>query len=102
MQADDCTIRKVIMDYICSFLISTSCLEDINVIEEILVEDLDFGLAEDACLVEEEVDREFVYSEPHCLQDDVQVVETLVQQLHDNCSPREGRDIAKGDSGLSR
>lgn len=26
---------------------------------------------------EEEVDRESVYSEPHCLQDDVQVVETL-------------------------
>jgi len=81
MQVDDCTINKVRIDY-ARILISTSCWDDINVIEEILVEDLDFGLAEDACLVEEEVDRESVYSEPHCLQDDAQVVETLVQPLH--------------------
>jgi hypothetical protein len=97
MQVDDCTINKLKMDY--RILISMSCLEDINVIEEILVDDLDFGLAEDACLVEEEVDKESVYSETHYLQDDVQVVETLVQQIHDNWSSREGWDIAKGDSG---
>jgi len=46
-----------------------------------LVEDLEFSLAEDACLVEYKADNASHCSEPVCMQDDVPLVDTLVDQL---------------------
>lgn len=65
LKIDDCTINKDRMDY-ARFLIATPLLKEINVSEEWIdgqmipiriIEDVDFGFAEDACLVECEDDN---------------------------------------------
>jgi hypothetical protein len=87
---DECTVNKVRLDYARLFL-TTSQFSEINGVQKLyvdgvpfsvrLVEDLEFGLAEDACLVEYEADNASHCSEPVCMQDDVPLVDTLVDQL---------------------
>jgi len=60
-----------------------------------LVEDLEFGLAEDACLVEYEADNASHCSEPGCMQDDVPLVDTLVDQLQAEWSKESKHESVK-------
>lgn len=91
MKVDDCSVDKVRLNY-ARLLITTPVLGEMNEVEEFLidgikfsirlVEDLVFGIAEDACLVEYEAENESHSSEPACVQDDVLLVDTLVNHLH--------------------
>jgi len=93
LKIDECTINKVRLDY-ARFLISTHSLKEIKVTEEVwidgrmfsirIIEDVEFGFAEDACLVDGEDDNNSQCSAPEGFQEDDPLVEALVQQLkHD-------------------
>jgi len=66
LKTDDCTINRDMMNY-ARFLVATPLLKEINVTEEVwidgnffpirIIEDIEFGFAEDACLVECEDDN---------------------------------------------
>ena len=50
-----------------------------------IIEDVEFGFAEDACLVECEDDNNSQCSIPEGLQEEDPVVDALVQHLKDDC-----------------
>lgn len=92
------------MDYP-RFLIATPLLKEINVFEEVwidgqmipirIIEDVDFGFVEDACLFECEDDNNSKHSVPECLKEDEPIVDALVQQIHDDCvlKPYEDKEV---------
>jgi len=69
LKIDDQTLNKNRMDY-ARFMISTSIVKEFNLVENIcidgrmyhirLIGDLEFGLVEDACLVEYEDDHQSI------------------------------------------
>jgi len=93
LKIDDQALNKNGMDY-ARLLISTSILKEVNSFESIcidgriypicLIEDFEFGLADDACLVEYEDDHKFSFSEPDYVQNDEPAVDTLLNQLKDD------------------
>jgi len=94
LQIDDCTINKYRMDY-ARFLIATPMLKEINVTEDVwidgrsspisIIEDVEFGFAEDACLVEYENDNNSQCSISEGFKEDEPLVDALVKQIHDDC-----------------
>jgi hypothetical protein len=101
LKIDDCTTNKDRLDY-ARFLISTPSLKEINVIEEVwidgrmfpirIIEDVEFGFAEDACLVEYEDDNDSQCSVPEGFQEDEPIVDALVQQLKDDWEAKTKED----------
>jgi hypothetical protein len=95
LKVDECSVNKVRLDY-ARLVITTSSFKEINVVEDFyidgtkfsirLVEDLEFGLAEDACLVEYEADNVSNCSEPAGMNDNEPLVDTLVDQLQEEWS----------------
>lgn len=74
-------------------MVSNSCLSKISDVVDIvvdvkkinipMVEDLEFGIADDGCLVEYEEDRTSVNTDPVSFQEDGPIIESLVQELQD-------------------
>jgi len=95
LKVDECSVNKVRLDYARLF-ITTSSVKEINGVEDFyidgtkfsirLVEDLEFGLAEDACLVEYETDNVSNCSEPAGMNDNEPLVDILVDQLQEEWS----------------
>lgn len=56
------------------------------------MEDLEFGIEDDTCLVEYEEEKESLYSGPDVLQDDAPLVDTFVKQLYEDWSLEAGKD----------
>ena len=93
LKIDDFTINKDRMDY-ARLLVATPLLKEINVIEEVwidgkkfpirIIEDIKFGFAKDACLVECEDDNNSQCSIPEGFKEDEPIVDALVQQIHDD------------------
>lgn len=79
LKIDDDTVNKDRMAYAC-FLIATSELKELNYVPHFVIdgrvypirfiEDLDFGLADDACLAEVEDDNRSQCSVPGCVAQD--------------------------------
>lgn len=95
MKINDCTLNRVRRDY-AHLIITAKILGEINEVEVFLVdwknypiriaEDMEFGLADDACLVEHEEDKESLCTKPACLPDDVLLVDSLVDHLQEEWS----------------
>jgi len=93
LKIDDQTLNKNKMDY-ARLLIFTSIVKELNSFENIciadriypirLIEDLEFGLADDACLVENEDHHKSSCSKLDYVQNDEPVVDTFVNQLKDD------------------
>lgn len=89
MKINDCTLNRVRRDY-AYLIIAAKILGEINEVEVFLVdwknypiriaEDMEFGLADDACLVEHEEDKESLCTKPACLQEDVLLVDHLQEE----------------------
>lgn len=47
-----------------------------------IIEDLEFGLAENACMIEYEDDHKLMHSKLLCVNDDEALMQTLVNQLN--------------------
>ncbi|GAU10944.1 hypothetical protein TSUD_112380 [Trifolium subterraneum] len=102
LKIDDCTYNKEQMDY-ARILVATTSLQEINtsisvVIDNInthirVVEDLEFGFAVDACLVENDEDNRSQFSGHFGSPVEDKLVDTLVQQLH-------GAWISKSEAGI--
>jgi hypothetical protein len=102
LKIDDCTYNKEQMDY-ARILVATTSLQEINtsisvVIDNIhthirVVEDLEFGFAVDACLVENDKDNRSQFSGHSGSPEEDEMVDTLVQQLH-------GAWISKSEAGI--
>jgi len=92
LKVDECTVNKVRLEYARLF-ITTSSFNELNGVDDFyidgskftihLVEDLEFSLAEDACLVEYEADNVSHCSEPAGLDVNEPLVDTLVDQLQE-------------------
>jgi len=93
LKIDDCNINKDMMDY-ARFLVATPLLKEIDVTEEVwidgkmfpicVIEDVEFGFVEDACLVECEDDNNLQCLVPKGFKEDEPTVDTLVKQIYDD------------------
>jgi hypothetical protein len=87
-------------------LITTKILKKLNVLEDIwvighkytiqIIEDLEFGLVEDACTVEYEDDHQLMHCKLLCVNDDEPLVETLVSQLNQDWV-KEKQNVLEGE-----
>nr|ABN08666.1 RNA-binding region RNP-1 (RNA recognition motif) [Medicago truncatula] len=93
LKIDDVTVNKDRMDY-ARFLIATPDLKELNYVAQFVIdgrlypirfiEDLEFGLAEDACLAEFEDDNNSQCSVPECMPQDEPLIDALVHHIQED------------------